>query len=49
MTLTNDLSVVNYMPDMKVSDFFSGILKMFNLTCYGTALDTYQVEPLDDW
>ena len=49
MSLTNDLSVVNYMPDMKVSDFFSGILKMFNLTCYGTALDTYQVEPLDDW
>ena len=49
MSLTNDLSVVNYMPDMKVSDFFSGILKMFNLTCYGTSLDTYQVEPLDDW
>ena len=24
----------NYMPDMKVEDFFTGILKMFNLTCY---------------
>jgi hypothetical protein len=49
VSVTDEFNVVNYVPDMKVSDFFSGILKMFNLTCYGTALDTYQVEPLDDW
>jgi hypothetical protein len=48
-TVTNEFSVVNYVPDMKVSEFFTGILKMFNLTCYGTAIDTFQVEPLDDW
>jgi hypothetical protein len=34
---------------MKVSDFFSGICKMFNLTCYATSSNTYQLEPLDDW
>jgi hypothetical protein len=34
---------------MKVSDFFTGILKMFNLTCYGISEGVFQVEPLDDW
>jgi hypothetical protein len=37
------------MPDMKIVDFFKGILQMFNLTCYGTSKDVYQIEPLDDW
>ena len=49
VSLTNEFGVLNYIPDIKVSEFFTGILKMFNLTCYGTALDTFQVEPLDDW
>jgi len=49
MTLTNEFNVVNYVPDMTVSDFFKGVLKMFNLTCYGTAENVFQVEPLDDW
>lgn len=47
--LTNEISILNYVPDMNVSNFFTGILKMFNLTCYGIAVDTFQVEPLDDW
>ena len=38
-----------YVPNIKVSDFVSGILKMFNLTCYATSVDNFQVEPLDDW
>lgn len=46
---TATLSVLNYLPDMKVVDFFKGILQMFNLTCYGTSKDVYQIEPLDDW
>ena len=46
---TATLSVLNYLPDMKIVDFFKGILQMFNLTCYGTAKDVYQIEPLDDW
>jgi hypothetical protein len=37
-------------PDMKIADYFSGILSEFNLTCFplqdGT---TFQIEPLDVW
>ena len=36
-------------PDIKVTDFFTGILKMFNLTCYATSVDSFIIEPLDDW
>ena len=53
VTLAQDLDVTQYIPKMKVSDFFKGVLNMFNLTCYGlgidNGLDIYQVEPLDDW
>lgn len=38
-----------YAPNMKISDFVSGVFKMFNLTCYATSVDKFQVEPLDDW
>ena len=37
-------------PDMKVADYFSGILKEFNLTC--TPLQdstTFNIEPLEEW
>ena len=37
-------------PDMLITDWFSGILKQFNLTCY--PLDSakkYKVEPLEQW
>jgi hypothetical protein len=37
------------MPDMTIIDFFSGVLKQFNLTCYAIGVDTFQIEPLDDW
>jgi hypothetical protein len=53
-TCSNNVMVVNtdlasMSPVMKVSEFFSGVLKVFNMTCYGTGLNTYQIEPLDDW
>ena len=40
----------NTAPDMKVADYFSGILKEFNLTC--TPLQdgtTFNIEPLEEW
>jgi len=43
------VNLADMMPDMKVSDFFAGVLKEFNLTCYGTSENTYQLEPLEDW
>jgi hypothetical protein len=44
---TVDLSVT--MPDIKIADFITGILKKFNLTCYGLSPYTFQIEPLEDW
>ena len=49
MSLSGNLDPIAYLPDMKVSDFFNGVLKEFNLTCYGLEKDVYQLEPLDDW
>jgi len=36
-------------PDIKVGDWFTGLLKQFNLTCYPVDTLTYQIEPLEDW
>jgi len=49
MALSGDIDPIAYLPDMKVSEFFTGVLKEFNLTCYGIAEGVFQVEPLDDW
>jgi hypothetical protein len=53
---TNGLSVTSFVdfgqsaPDLKVSDWLSGTLKEFNLTCYPLEDElTFQVEPLEDW
>lgn len=43
------MNIGDYMPDMKVQDFFSGILKMFNLTCYSEKEGVYIVEQLSQW
>jgi hypothetical protein len=48
-TFVVNTDLASLAPVMKVSDFFSGICKMFNLTCYATSSNTYQLEPLDDW
>ena len=42
-------SLAANMPDISVADFFSGILKEFNLTCYSIGINTFQVEPLENW
>lgn len=36
-------------PQMKIADFFAGILKVFNMICIGTDENTYQLAPIDDW
>ena len=45
----NKLDPTIYAPKITIADFLSGIFKMFNLTCYATSIDNFQVEPLDDW
>ena len=42
-----DLCVIA--PDMKVSDFFTGVLKMFNLTCFSEDGVNYTIEQLENW
>ena len=49
VSLSGDLNVSNYLPDVKVADFFSGILKQFNLTCVGIEQNIFKIEPLEDW
>lgn len=46
---TSNLDLKLYMPDIKVEDFFSGILKMFNLTCISYEENVYNIEQLEDW
>lgn len=47
--ILGNLSISNYMPDMKVADLFSGILKEFNATCVGVAENEFEILPLDEW
>lgn len=43
------LAVKNYMPEIKIEDFFSGILKMFNLTCFSTDGVNFTIETIEDF
>lgn len=47
VVLNTDLA--SMAPQMKIADFFGGVIKMFNMTCYGITENIFQVEPLDDW
>jgi hypothetical protein len=50
-TQTTDvlLDLANYMPEIKTEDFFAGILKMFNLTCYSDTAGIFTITQLEDW
>lgn len=48
-TLNTNLNLLNYMPDIKVADFLSGILKMFNLTAFSTDGINFTLEQLENW
>lgn len=49
INLTTFTDLQTLAPTMKVQDFIAGILKQFNLTCYGTNPNTFQIVPLADW
>lgn len=48
-TTSGELDLTQYAPDIKVSDFFSGILKMFNLTAFSFDEENYTLEQLENW
>lgn len=50
VTTSNNWDFNTTAPDIKIADWFSGILKQFNLTCYPQEADKYYiVEPLEEW
>jgi hypothetical protein len=49
VVLSGNVDITNTLPDMKVSDFFSGILKQFNMTCVGIDQNSFEILPLDLW
>jgi hypothetical protein len=49
LTMTINQNLAANAPQMKIADFFSGILKVFNMVCVGTDENTYEIAPLDDW
>jgi hypothetical protein len=48
-TPTYYLPINAYFPEIKIEDFFSGLLKMFNLTCFSTDGVNYTLERIDDY
>lgn len=47
--LVSFLDLASLAPKQKVTEFFSGILKEFNLTCNAISENVYEVEPLEFW
>jgi hypothetical protein len=48
-TPTYSLPIAKYFPNIKIEDFFSGLLKMFNLTCYSKDGINYTLETLENY
>lgn len=49
ITTSTRLPIKDYFPEIKIEDFFSGILKQFNLTCYSTVQNVYQLETIENF
>lgn len=47
--LTGNININSVLPEMKVADFFTGVLKQFNATCVGVSENVFEVLPLDEW
>lgn len=48
-TLSGNVDIAFNMPDMKIADFFSGILNQFNMTCVPASPTSYSLLPLETW
>jgi len=48
-TFSGNVDLATLAPEIKVGDFLSGIIKEFNLTCFGTSVDNFTLQPLDEW
>jgi hypothetical protein len=48
-TSTGFINIRNYIPDLKVTDFLTGLVKMFNMVISPTAENTFDFIPLELW
>ena len=48
-TSSSSINLPFFAPELTLEDFFSGVLKVFNLTCYSEDGINYKVEQLEDW
>lgn len=48
-TIIPNLPIKDYMPEIKIEEFFSGLLKMFNLTCTSEDGINYNLETLENY
>jgi hypothetical protein len=48
-TFSGSVDLATLAPEIKVGDFLAGIIKEFNLTCFGTSVDNFTLQPLDEW
>lgn len=48
-TTTSTIAIAPYFPIMKIEDFFTGILKTFNLVCYSESKGVYILEQLETY
>jgi hypothetical protein len=49
ITFNANINLSANAPKMKIADFFSGILKTFNMVCVSSDVNVYDLAPLDDW
>ena len=49
VTTTSFTDLQGLAPDMKISDFITGICNEFNMTVYSKAKNVFTFEPLNDW
>ena len=49
ITPNQDINLNALCPDIKISDFFSGILKMFNLVIVPSSATEFKIETLESW
>ena len=48
-SLKGVISIINNIPKMKVKDFITSIIKMFNLILEPTSANSFNLIPIDDW
>lgn len=49
LSTTTYTNFSSYAPDLKILDFIGGVFRQFNLVCYGDGVNTYRIEPLEDF